>query len=138
MNRPVRFKQLVRGSGGKISWYEWGFIAPGRFEPPIMSNGSYQDAIKNSFQATGLHDRNKTEIYEADILEMEIQTAIGIVRAIGVMMWIKNRAAFSIEIPTDFDLNSLAAEGEKQPPLIIGNLIENPELTPKKDSILGL
>ena len=138
MNRAIRFKQAVTGIDGKIRWYPWGFVSPGKFEPPILSDGGYEAARANSMQATGLPAENQQELYEGDICELGIQTVIGIVRATAVMIWSNEETRFRLDIPTKYDMRAIEASGPVGLPRVIGNLIDTPELIPKTDAILGI
>lgn len=78
---------------------------------------------------TGLKDKNGKDIYEAYICRIEFETNLGVVPELGEVVWLDNEARYTIKssLPDILETNSLS-----QPPIIVGNIYENPELLRKK------
>lgn len=82
---------------------------------------------------SGLYDKNGKEIYEGDIVAVDYQTDFGVIQWNGRMVFDRKRAQFGTEVLHALDGMPNYIE-ENKPPVIIGNVWENPELLnePKK------
>jgi len=114
MNREIKFRQPVFDKNSKFEeWHYWG-IGDREFLGPI-------DCGKNSYQFTGLKDKNGKEIYEGDIIKeygelykVYFDKAVVQFRLEGISKRRNHALDWIYEQAGDYE--------------IIGNVFENPEL----------
>jgi hypothetical protein len=116
--REIRFRQAVIIYGEFYRWHYWGLI-DGAFVGVNCGNCSPTSAIENSYQYTGLHDKNGREIYEGDIVEIHHGYSI----PSGVVYWNEDIAGFGVK--NDLYHNYVELDTVKE---VIGNIYENKEL----------
>ena len=66
--REIKFRQGIFLDGKFLSWHYWGIGADDTFKGPVWSSG---EKVGDSFQYTGLKDKNGKEIWEGDIITKE-------------------------------------------------------------------
>lgn len=117
--REIKYRQPVseRNGGG---WHYWGYIGGnlGYFTTPLTSNDG---VIRESYQFTGLFDRNGKEIFEGDIIQFYPNAPF-------IVEWDEDFGKMSycqkqnmISIGGLFKATAKKVE-------VIGNIYENPEL----------
>lgn len=103
---------------------EWAYV----LETFLFSQIGYTPDDLKVMQFTGITDKNGEDIYEGDICSLELDTNLGVVEQTGEMVWIDSEARFVIRtgIADILETSKLA-----NPPVIIGNIWETPELLNK-------
>jgi len=138
MNREIKFRGKVYHYGNDCGWVYGDFYRyyNGSLHYTIVSldefeTKEYAVEISTVGQYTGLLDKNKTEIYEGDIVKWS-SWVLGSVyeknnpKKINVVEWSTKRGKWFV----DKDLWDLGAYSDIE---VIGNIYENPELIPTKD-----
>ena len=101
------------------------FFTPKGKQAPFGDYDSQRRYILMQF--TGLKDKNGKEIYEGDICSVGFETPLGIVMHKGVMKFNEKLAQFGLDVETELE-NIPDHVVKKEPPEIIGNIYESPEL----------
>jgi len=117
--KEIKFRQPIYENGKIIKWHYWGF-----------KNGEYQLPINQheSYQFTGMKDKNKKEIYEGDFVKYtadimwSAKKGIISVDTFAVVVW--GYAGFTFKQIGKEPLRALNYEQYE----VIGNKFQNPEL----------
>lgn len=116
--RTTKFRQKIFNG-----WHYWGFI---EIEGHLIFKGivtghffTIEEALRNSQQFTGLHDKNGKEIWEGDIVKFSVRSKTYI-KTIG---WAEKLARFWII--GEFDRLEDPIHWKIE---VIGNIYESPEL----------
>jgi len=121
--RDLKFRQAIFHpvTGEFLRWHYWGLIE-GIFVGIDTGWYSPTQAIENSYQYTGLLDRNSKEIYEGDIVNL-IPEGYTIVPAI--VQWSDKELRWVCHRPETNTGLYLTLNSEIE---IIGNIRENPKI----------
>jgi uncharacterized phage protein (TIGR01671 family) len=107
------------------------FFNHGKNGPAVMM--ANEDESVEIMQFTGAHDKNRTEIYEGDIVKCGERMGIGrlLKRVQGEVHYVGSCACFCVRIPEED--GSVSWEfGHYSDFEVIGNIYENPELLTSK------
>ncbi len=117
--RELKFRQAMFDKDGKfLKYHYWGLIGEAFFSPSTGLSPP-KEAVENSYQYTGLHDKNMKEIFEGDILTSAEQINSEDEIATSVVQWSNTpyKAHFDFGVAPACHLS-----------VVIGNIHENPEL----------
>ena len=118
--------------GKFLKWHYWSFIEEQvtrfgnlTFVAPETNFSSIEEAHKNSYQCTGLKDKEGVDVYQGDYIKWQIQRKTFLVSEV-----IFTRGGFCVH---SGGLlwgcgNSCSKGGQLGDVKIIGNIVENPEL----------
>jgi hypothetical protein len=112
--REIKFRHPIFVQGKFVEWHYWGFI-DGGFQTPAIPMKASNDGRFQSYQFTGLKDKNGVEIYEGDILQLHEYGDV-------YKEIIYRNGCFCVH---GFNWNKQACE-------VIGNCFENPDLLPEQ------
>jgi len=134
MNREIKFRGKVYHYGNDCGWVYGDFYRyyNGSLHYTIVSldefeTKEYAVEISTVGQYTGLLDKNKTEIYEGDIIKGLNGKIDIVVFKLGCFYWDGFPLIFDGESDS-FEIYPTEDWSE-----VIGNIYENPELIPTKD-----
>ena len=137
MNKQ-KFRQAIFVNGTFSHWHYWGFIEEQvtrfghlTFVAPEMNLSSIEEACKNSYQCTGLKDKNGEDIYEGGVLQSYPTQDVVFVVGHG-----KNDEgdSFGFTLISTRRNKIYAFETSVTEMETIGNIVENPELTEGAES----
>lgn len=136
MNREIKFRAWDKGD--KVFQKDF-VVKEGKVFLAIYDRGDYYKLIKTGWilqQYTGLHDKNKKEIYEGDVLQWgygeckECGQEHKKIR--GEIYWNEFGASYQTSngsyLISNHGNTQLKGNGERDDLEIIGNIYENPEL----------
>ena len=123
-----KFRQAVFVNGEFSHWHYWGFIGEHgnlTFVAPETNLSSIEEAYKNSYQCTGLKNKDEVDIYRGDWVKWEIQRGTFLISEVifirgmfcvasGGLLWACG--------------DSCSKDGKLGDIEIVGNIIENPKV----------
>lgn len=105
-NKEIKFRMPIKNLDGSFNeWFYWGFA--GDNDEFISPHSKYREC--ESFQFTGVLDKNGKEIFEGDMIMGELDEAV------------KERRKTIAEIPRIYFERWVSTSGE-----IVGNIYEKP------------
>lgn len=112
--REIKFRAWDRHRED-VQMITWEMMQTSRYAKPGC--GWWNDCSYTLMQFTGLRDKNGKEIYEGDIVELDVPMKFEV---------IYTRCYFAIKINENQSMILTGLESSSQ---VIGNIYENPELT---------